>query len=527
MKISPLAWCLPVVLILLGCRGGAPPGAAAADPATGFTLDTLTRYQTVHYFGASDAWTVQYVGQHWPLEQRKRVADLLFSTETDAAGTPLGIGLSAWRFNIGAGSAAQGDSSGIPNVWHRAESFGDPDGSYDWSRHAGQRWMLQAARARGTDTFIGFVNSPPVWMTRNGKAWSEDGKSANLPPERYADYAAYLAEVVQGVERSTGISFDFVSPFNEPQWEWLCCKQEGTPWNNDELAAATRAIDAAYAGAGITDTRIAVAETAQVDFLYDPAKQPTRRAGQAAAFFDPASDLYLGGLGRLAREVSVHDYFSTWPVDRLLDTRKRAWAAVQRVDPTLEYQASEYCLLEDNPEVKGAGRDLGMAPALYVARVVQADMLFAHASSWQWWLGVSQGDYKDGLVYVDDDKNTGQVYDSKLLWALGNFSRFIRPGATRIDIGRTDGTPAEEAFPAGVIASAYQNADGSTVIVFVNQQREARPVRVAGLPGRTPAVHTYVTSAAAGDDLRYAGEHRDREGTYTLPPRSVVTWALR
>ena len=516
-------------IMLPGCAFNAPettqeePSPVSAELA--FILDPGTRYQTIHNFGASDAWTIQYVGENWPLEQRNEIADLLFSTDLDPEGKPEGIGLTAWRFNIGAGSAAQGDGSGITNEWRRAESFGNPDGTYDWARHAGQRWMLKAAKDRGLETFIGFVNSPPVWMTRNGKAYSEDGKESNLKPEHYGAYADYLTEVVQGVERTTGIHFDFLSPFNEPQWEWMCCKQEGTPYDNDELAAVTREIDAAFTRAGIEDTELEIAETAQVEYLYKAAKGPTQRSDQLRAFFDPASELYLGDLEHLAPEVAVHDYFSTWPVENLVRTRKEAWAALQQINPELEYMASEYCLLEDNEEVKGPGRDLGMDPALYLARVMQADFLFANASSWQWWLGVSNGDYKDGLVYTDNDKFAGEVYDSKLLWTVGNFSRFIRPGATRISIERADGTPAEEAFPAGVIASAFENEDGSQVIVFVNQQREPKAVRLAGAGTEGLAFQAYHTSAAAEDDLRYDGDYTTADA-YTLPARSVVTWVV-
>ncbi|WP_116108916.1 glycoside hydrolase family 30 protein [Lewinella sp. IMCC34191] len=507
---------------ILGCRRvPSPPGADEA--VLTYTLDPAVRYQTIHNFGASDAWTIQYIGENWPEEQRSQIADWLFSAETDEAGNPRGIGLTAWRFNIGAGSQAQGDGSGITSEWRRAESFGNPDGTYDWSRHAGQRWMLQAAKERGLTTFIGFVNSPPVWMTRNGKAWSEDGKESNLKPEYYGDYADYLVDIVQGMEREGGITFDFLSPFNEPQWEWMCCKQEGTPYDNDELAAVTREIDAAFTRAGIEGTEIEIAETAQVEYLYKSDKGPRQRSDQLRAFFDPASELYLGDLEHLAPEVAVHDYFSTWPVENLVRTRQQAWAALQRINPDLEYMASEYCLLEDNEEVKGPGRDLGMDPALYLARVMQADFLFANASSWQWWLGVSNGNYKDGLVYTDDDKFAGEIYDSKLLWTVGNFSYFLRPGATRLSIELADGTPAEEAFPDGVIVSAYENEDGSRVIVFVNQRPEPQPVR---LSGPTDAdFRAYVTSDAEGDDLRHAGTFTTADA-YVLPARSVVTWRL-
>ena len=50
------------------------------------------------------------------------------------------------------------------------------------------------------------------------------------------------------------------------------------------------------------------------------------------------------------------------------------------------------------------------------------------------------GDYKDGLIreYTDPDLQDGRVEDSKLMWILGNYSRFIRPGAVRMSVETTD-----------------------------------------------------------------------------------------
>ncbi len=45
------------------------------------------------------------------------------------------------------------------------------------------RWFLRAAKARGVNQFIGFVNSPPVYLTKNGKAYSSNSQSLNLPIE--------------------------------------------------------------------------------------------------------------------------------------------------------------------------------------------------------------------------------------------------------------------------------------------------------------------------------------------------------
>ena len=147
----------------------APGATLLAAPDLRIRIDPSVSCQVIDGFGASDAWQCQFVGQHWPRAKRERIADLLFSRELDPEGNPRGIGLSLWRFNLGAGTAEQGEASGIRNPWRRSECFRNPDGSYDWSKQSGQQWFLQAARQRGVERFLAFVNSPPVHLTRNGK----------------------------------------------------------------------------------------------------------------------------------------------------------------------------------------------------------------------------------------------------------------------------------------------------------------------------------------------------------------------
>ena len=92
--------------------------AGAAD----FVVDVKSPRQTIRHFGASDAWSMQTIGL-WPNEQEQtKIADWLFSMQTDAQGQPLGIGLSLWRFNLGAGSAEQGREAQI-NRSTRTECF--------------------------------------------------------------------------------------------------------------------------------------------------------------------------------------------------------------------------------------------------------------------------------------------------------------------------------------------------------------------------------------------------------------------
>ena len=508
-----------VFLLLASCSPGPqitpPPGADRAIVEVELRSDV--RHQPIHNFGASDAWSVQFVGQNWPAEKRSRIADLLFSMDQRADGSPEGIGLSAWRFNIGAGSDRQGSESGIRDPWRRAESFLLDDGSFDAGAQAGQRRMLREARERGVEQFYAFVNSPPVALTRNGLAHSSGGDSANLAPERYGDFARFLSDVLQEVQRSDGVAFRYVSPVNEPQWDWEG-GQEGSPWRNDEIAAFTRVLSGVLLEAGL-DTRIELPETARMNYLYEVGDKPTR-GDQARAFFAPSSDDFVGDLPNVARRLAAHSYFTTYPSDTLRAVRQQVRASLQAIDPSLELLVTEYCILENNPRIRGNGRDLGMASALYMAEVIHADLVDAGSTGWQWWIAVSPYNYKDGLVYIDHDTADGEVYESKMLWALGHYSRFVRPGMQRIDVAVPDSAQVNGTH-APLLVSAYADASGDrTVAVFINRGEEPAEVRVRGAGDAPMAV--YRTSDADGDDLRRDGSLAPGE-VLRMAPGSMVT----
>jgi hypothetical protein len=483
-----------------------------------FTIKPQTEFQEIHGFGASDAWSCQFVGANWPDEKKNKMADLLFSTENDGDGNPKGIGLSIWRFNIGAGSTEQGTQSNINDRWRRTECFLSEGQQYDWEKQAGQRWFLRAAKERKVETFIGFVNSPPVALTRNGKAYSSLSDQYNLSPENYGSYVSFLSDVLTHFRDREGISFHYISPFNEPQWEWTSPSQEGTPARNAEIAGIVRLLNTKLEEQQI-DTKIEIPETGKLDYLYETSDK-AGRGNQIEEFFGSQSQHYIGNLSHVASKVAGHSYFSTWDFDHMKSVREQLARKIKAVNPALEYWMTEYCLLEDNSLVKGSGRDLGMGPALYTARVINADLTIANASSWQWWLAISPYDYKDGLIYIDQNETNGQIYESKLLWVLGNYSRFIRPGMKRILVGID--TPAGN----DIDFSAYKTSDKKQVVFVIANYESATFDFKLTLPDSGGYLYKcFQTSANPGDNLRLA-QSGEMDDTITIPGNSVATVVL-
>lgn len=508
--------CLCFALVALGMR------SPAAEPLQ-VRVDSGTAFQTIDGFGASDAWRCAIVGKNWPPQKREEIADLLFSRELDQKGNPKGIGLSLWRFYISAGTAEQGESSDISNPWRRGECFQNPDGTYDWSKQSGQQWFLKAARQRGVEKFLAFSIAAPFHMSGNGKGYATKGNPHfNVKPGKLDDYAAFLADVLDHFGKE-GLHFDYLSPFNEPQWAWDEPKQEGTPALNTELYAFIRYLSLELSRRKLS-TRMVVGEAGTIGHL-GKVVQDDGRDDQARFFFDPQSPFYIGDLPGVVPIISGHSYFSVWPLKAQVEGRNLLHQALRSANPHLGYWMTEYCILERNDEIRGGGRrDLGMNTALFVARIIHHDLTLAHARSWQWWTALTAVDYKDGLIYLDDGsgKETGKmgpqtpglmqdgaVRQSKLLWALGNYSRFIRPGMVRVQCT----TAPEQSYTNGVLASAYVS-DQKHVVVLVNLSTEDRRCSL----GAFGNVEVYTTS----DQTNLEKTTQDA-ASIRVPARAVIT----
>ena len=455
--------------------------------------------QTIHSFGASDGWTCKFIGK-WTNEAKKnQIADYLFSTDTLSDGTPKGIGLSLWRFNIGGGSYEQGTNSNISDEWRREECFLNADGTYDWNKQQGQQWFLNAAKQRGVKYSLGFSLTPPVSMTSNGKAYNSSGGTAmNIQTGKMDAYADFLAQTTKHFQ------FDYLSPVNEPQWSWGTATgagQEGTQATNAEIATLVKSISPKLAG---TSSKVIVGEAGRWEYLYT--NNSDSRGDQINQFFSSSSSNYIGNLGDVEHAISSHSYFTTCPNDNLINVRKSVVNKINQVDASLQTWQTEFGILGDIcGQYNGSPRNTSIDYGLYVAKVIHHDLTIANVSSWQWWLAVSPYNYSDALVYINDPsgqinvsncKQDGMVLDSKQLWCLGNYSRFIRPGMKRVSAG-VQGVTDPLVAAGSLMVSAYKDENSKKiVIVMINPESTDQQVQLAGqgsalsLVGNTVSVYT-------------------------------------
>ena len=454
------------------------PEPAAYDPsevdeAATFTADYNDRQQTIRHFGSSDGWNTQAVGLYFTEKQRLELAKLLFSTGMNPDGSPEGIGLSAWRFNIGAGTFEQGEESRIEDPSRRTEGFLQDDGTYDWSKQAGQRWFLeQAALTYGVEDIIGWQNSPPVQFTVRGLGFREYGDPMEtiLAPDKFDAFGDFLSEVALHF-RGAGIAFDYISPLNEPQYGWApdapggLVSQEGTPWTNRNIADVTHAIDQSFSSHAV-EAKLILTEAGSYSALLGGTGTAHN---QLYELFNAGSPLYIGDLPAVSNAICAHSYWTDWSAEELLNSRKAIQSTLKGGYPELELFQSEYSLLGSGYTFGHPPGDLSpMEGAISLARVIHADLVHAGVTGWSWWSTFGLEKFhknfdtdRFALVrFALNSDTTEAVYrTSKLLYTLGNYSRFIRPGMHRITVERSDQLSDLESV-TGLMVSAWADTAG-------------------------------------------------------------------
>lgn len=500
----------------------------SSDVEIAFNINAATTYQTIEGFGASDCWLGEYIGEKFTATQKQELSNLLFSQNVTSDGTPVGIGLSMWRFNLGAGSMEQGDNSGIENIANRAQCFLN-NGAYDWTKCSGQVYFLQQAKKLGCEKVVMFSNSPLVDYTFNGQGRSDKGAYANLKEEYYDDYAQYIVDVCKHF-CDNGIQIDYISPVNEPQYNWDGKTQEGSGWQNSEVASLTKEINSKIETAGIP-TQIILGEAGSFEYLYK--NNLEGRSDIVADMFTATGTNYIAGLSHVKPVVCAHSY---WIDGSWADLKSSRTSALNKASAQgMGIWQTEYSMLGDAP-TKGGEFFTTYDDAKYIdlslwlSKVIHADMVYANASSWSYWtvfgqerysqknrfwlikVGQSVGDYVEDYTEASD-ATTYQTGTN--LYVLGNYSRFVRPGYVRVDVGFD-----ADSYSKTLFASGYLSPDQSKlVVVYTNMTEEKIRVNpsVAGYEGFTK-IYRYVTSA----DKKLAF-NKVSDAKVVLPAKSVVT----
>ncbi|KOG68996.1 beta-glycosidase [Streptomyces antibioticus] len=483
----PVLLTASAALAVTGALLGSPPASAAGTAAAPATAEVSPHAaQTIDNIGASGAWWVNDLKNFDP-KVRARVARLLFSED--------GLNLSSYRYNIGGGG------TGVTYAPRAPEDFLDPDGGYDWSKDEAGRYFLRAAAEYGVEDLIGFVNSAPA-------AWKTNGKSCggHLKAENEQDFAKYVADVTDHFA-GQGVRLDYISPFNEPTNSFDSCGQEGMLVDVPQRDDIVRALGAEQRARHQKATIIADESTSTVKFNTEVPQWISQ----------PGTAQYVAKLAH-------HTYDNPGDADRaqVYETSRAAGK---------ESWSTEICCFGKGGTGWAQEYDPTVDGGLSLSRIVYKDFATAHDSAFQWWVALSEmigsdptarndEGWNDGLIYYDPDyaKNGNQtLYVTKRYYALGQYSRFVRPGAALHDV---------TGAPDGVEVSAY-DGNGDWVVV-VNNHNATDTALNLHFNSRTPGRATRAVRTSADENWAKVAKPSVAGGTVsaTLAARSITTYVF-
>ena len=518
--------CLTAVMagvLLTSCTA-----AAAEESEQVITVDPQNAFEVnegvFEGWGTSLCWWANRIGY----------SDALTRLAAEAFCDPeKGLGLNILRYNIGGGDDPTHDhitrtDSMMPGFWRNPsvdEAAGTYAWDYDWSQDANQRNVLSrcletyaAARSAAGSQHDGealiveaFSNSPPYFMTNSGcSSGSLRAFQNNLREDAYEAFARYLADVAEHFRSDWGITFQSISPMNEPNtsyWQAFSEKQEGCHF--DPGASQSRilvVLAEALKEKGLEDILISGTDETSID---TQALSLTQLSEEALAVISRVDTHAYAGSGR--------DFL----LRQTLRRGKNLWMSEVDGGNTL-------------------GRDAGeMGAGLWLAREILTDLNELRPSAWiLWqvidshisrdgWLGRKDSGMVDlnggywGLAVADHDRE--QLILTMKYYVFGQFTRYIRPGSRLIALG-SDAVAAEDPLLQRL------------TLVMMNAGDAEKPVRadLSALKEKIPAGASVKVVRTSGS--MSSGEHwaelpdlqTDENGfSARLAPYSVTTFLVQ
>ncbi|MGC4065093.1 MAG: glycoside hydrolase [Polyangiaceae bacterium] len=455
----------------LSALGGKPSSISPANGATLVKPNPSVKHQRFEGWGTSMCWWANRIGS-WPTDKVAKFVEQLVNPTS-------GLGYNIFRYNIGGGEN--------PNHSHMGEykdmpGFQPTRGKWNWDADARQTAVLKQIAGSGQNLILeAFSNSPPYWMTKSGCASGNTDGSNNLKDDAYELFADYLTEVVKHYRDTLGITFRTLEPMNEPNSNWWKANggQEGCHFGASSQQQLIKAVGAQLASKGLSDTHVSASDENSMD-----------DAHKIMSGYDASTFSYLA-------QMNAHSYAGTKRAElRALATSKgkRLW---QSESGPLSVT------LADNT-----------AAAIFMAQRIVTDLRALEAEAWIDW---QTYDASSNWTSFSINANQQTATPVKRFYMHAAFSRFIRPGATFIDIDN------------GNMVAAV-SADRSTLaVVVVNGDRTAAKsftFDLTRLDVVGDLVQVYRTSAT--EDLAHLAPIPLQNWNFTAAsaPYSVTTFVI-
>jgi len=396
-------------------------------------VDEGTRYQEIAGFGASFNEAGMICLNALDTAAQDRVLEALFDPVTGAGFTAMKSPIAACDFASAGPWYSYDETPGDT-------ALSDFTIERDLSPN-GLLTFVKKAKRFGDFCIQATMDFPPDWMMYG----LESGKK-HVKPEYYDALARYYVKYVQAY-RAHGVTIDYLSPFNEPEDGWY------TDVTYEAIADMIKDhIGPSFQAAGLS-TRIQVS---------DSSNRPQGRDRFPVVLDDPEARAYIDS-------APFHGY--DW-------NEYAALTAFHDRYPDVPMWMTEVCYaLEDKNVIVPPGGPSRMPvyeflDGEYWGNMIVEDMKHG-VSAWIYWNMILDQDGGPWLIseeHGDPDnnrqhpvvivnRNTGEITYTGLYYYLAHLSRFVRPGAHRIEAAGSAGS---------LNAVAFQNVDGSIVLNILN-----------------------------------------------------------
>ena len=454
----------------IAVAGPAVPAFAASTA----TVNGGTTFQTITGFGASEAFGEAATVMSASSAVQTQALNLLY-------GTSGGAGLTILRNEISADSgdtiepAAPSSPSATPNYVSLASINQD----------MGQLWFAQQIKARfGVTNVFADAWSAPAFMKTNdetdngGAVCGMSGASCSSGNWEQA-YASYLKQYAADYA-AAGDPLTYVGPENEANLSTSYDSMQITPAQSAQFLDV---LGPAMAGTG---TGVECCATEGWDYAQQYA---------AAIEADPTASADTAVF-------TSHGYTEA-PTTPLSGWSKPAWE-------------TEWSTFETWDPAWDDGTD---ASGLTWAQHIFAGLDSANLNAFLYWWGSttpSENGDNEGLIQI----NGSTVTPSGRLWAFGNFSDFVRPGAVRIGASTSDGNLTMDAF---------KNTNGTISVVVLNTGSAADSVTYSLSGTGTPngaTVTPYLTNSSSNVAAQATTSVSGGAFSSTVPARSLETYVV-
>jgi glucuronoarabinoxylan endo-1,4-beta-xylanase len=370
------------------------------------------------------------------------------------------------------------DGFGASDAWNPRLSDAQADAFFSASTGIGLSILRVGIDAKGND-MSAYSNAAKaaargaiIWAApwSAPASWKDNGSEVNgghLLPAKYDAWATRLAGFAKTLQKKAGVPLYGVSVQNEPDFT---AGYASMVYTTQEMADFVKVLGPKLA-----------ALTPPPKLLAPDVSSWTAAWGYTRAMLeDGAAEPYMN-------IIAVHQY--------------RDMSAPQTTARPI-WQTEQSSLDPFDPNI-GNG--------LTVARWIHDAIVIGKVSAWHYWWLIGLNADNEGLIGYNRNARL-----TKRLYAVGNFSKFVRPGFMVVGV---------KGSPGGVSVSAYKNpGTGAFVIVAINQKGSETPVTLTVNGLTADSVTPWVTSSSLNLVQQSAVAIVGDSFTTTLPASSVTSF---